>query len=62
MEVVRNRADQQASKRGKAEGPSTYDVRKILGFFDPPPPLSAFGTDLQYRADGVDVAPEMERN
>ena len=30
------------------EGPSTYDVRKILGFFDPLPPLSAFGTDLQY--------------
>ena len=29
------------------KGPSIYDVRKILGFFDPPP-LSAFGTDLQY--------------
>ena len=29
-------------------GPSTYDVSKILGFFDPLPPLSAFGTDLQY--------------
>ena len=27
-------------------GPSIYDVRNILGFFDPP--LSAFGTDLQY--------------
>ena len=30
------------------KGPSIYDVRKILGFFDPLPPLSAFGTDLQY--------------
>ena len=31
-----------------SKGPSIYDVRKILGFFDPLPPLSAFGTDLQY--------------
>ena len=30
------------------KGPSIYDVRIILGFFDPLPPLSAFGTDLQY--------------
>ena len=30
------------------KGPSTYDVRKISGFLDPLPPLSAFGTDLQY--------------
>ena len=29
------------------EGPSIYDVRKIWGFFDPLPPLSAFGTGLQ---------------
>ena len=30
------------------KGPSIYAVRKSLGFFDPLPPLSAFGTDLQY--------------
>ena len=31
------------------KGASIYDVRKILGFFfDTLPPLSAFGTDLQY--------------
>ena len=34
--------------RELAWGPSIYDARKILGFFDPLPPLSAFGTDLQY--------------
>ena len=28
------------------KGPSIYYVRKILGFFDPLPPLSTFGTDL----------------
>ena len=27
---------------------SIYDVRKIIGILDPLPPLSAFGTDLQY--------------
>ena len=32
--------------RSYTKGPSIYDVRKILGFFDPP--LSAFGTDLQH--------------
>ena len=26
-----------------SKGPSIYDVRKILGFFDPLPPLSALG-------------------
>ena len=30
------------------KGPSIYDVRKILEFFDSLPHLSAFGTDLQY--------------
>ena len=30
----------------QTEGPSIYDVRKILVFLDPP--VSAFGTDLQY--------------
>ena len=30
------------------KGPSIYDVRKIFGFFDPPPFLSAFGSYLQY--------------
>ena len=34
--------------KNKYRVPSIYDVRKILGFFDPLPPLSAFGTDLQY--------------
>ena len=29
-------------------GASIYDVRKIFGILDPFPPLSAFGTDLQY--------------
>ena len=29
------------------KGPSIYDVRKIVGFFDTPP-LYTFGTDLQY--------------
>ena len=38
----------QISEGELLEGPSTYDVRKILGFFYPLPPLSAFGTDLQY--------------
>ena len=32
------------------KGPSIYNIRKFFGFFDPlPSPLSAFGTDLQYR-------------
>ena len=30
------------------KGASIYDVRKNFGIFDPLPPLSAFGTDLQY--------------
>ena len=37
-----------ATGSGSDMGPSIYDVRKMLGFFDPVPPLSAFGTDLQY--------------
>ena len=40
------------SRLGEADkvskGPSIYDVCKIFGIFDPLPPLSAFGTDLQY--------------
>ena len=35
-------------KKNYQKEPSIYDVRKILGFFDPLPPLSTFGTDLQY--------------
>ena len=30
------------------QGPYLNDVHNIFGFFDPPPPLSAFGTNLQY--------------
>ena len=30
------------------QGSSIYDIRKIIGILDPLPPLSAFGTDLQY--------------
>ena len=37
-----------ATHQKSRKGPSIYDVRKILGFFDPLLPLSAFGTDLQY--------------
>ena len=30
-------------------GASRYDIRKIFGFFDLLPPLSAFGSDLYYK-------------
>ena len=33
-------------KKATHKGASIYDVRKIFGILDPP--LSAFGTDLQY--------------
>ena len=41
-------ADLKVATARYGKGPSIYDVCKILGFFDTLPPLSAFGTDLQY--------------
>ena len=40
--------DHMKTVHGTRKGPSIYDVRTILGTFDPLPPLSLFGTDLQY--------------
>ena len=34
--------------QGKGKGASINDVRKISGFFDPPPPLSANSRNIPY--------------